>query len=256
MVMCMQEWYCNDLYCRSYGHSGRNILLVNGAMADCSFYDDLASYLSDTYTVYTYDHPGYGRSDEEGKSLVEQAEDIQHLIHAIGSCSVVGHFCGAIPVLQYLMQDGSGMDHVLLYEPFLCDLSDDIRIERLKKDMPVLLKEERYEDAGMALLDVLSAEPDARAFGEAQREYFTKNSHAFYAHECMSMLEYGMDYGKLDGRKIFVGIGDCSAGMPCEEMAERFREAADCAMVWFKGAHDAPYEQYQAFGKAMKELSL
>lgn len=51
-------------------------------------------------------------------------------------------------------------------------------------------------------------------------------------------------------------IGDCSAGMPCEEMAEGFREAADCAMVWFKGAHDAPYEQYQAFGKTMKELSL
>lgn len=252
----MLELYVNDLYVRQYGEKERKLLLVNGAMADCSFYNDLAEYLCDAYTVFTYDHPGYARSKGEGKSLWEQERDIAALVKRIGRCSIIGHSCGAIPVLSYLLKDGRDADQVLLYEPFLCDLSDDERIRALRKEMPVLLKEGRYEEAGMKLLSVLSAEPGAREFGEEQRKYFVRNSRAFYEQECLSMLENRMDYEKLKGKKIITGIGTCTKGMPCEEMAERFQEKTDCRIVQSAGAHDAPYEQYEAFGKTVKELSL
>ena len=245
--------YIEDLYVRRYGSGKNRLLCVNGAMADCSFYDDLAMSLSDTYTVYTYDHPGYGRSRSEGKSLPEQEKDIEELVHRIGPCTVLGHSCGAIPVLEAMLKGEDNIQGAILYEPFLCDLSQDERIEKLKKIVDTGGTAETLEEA---LLAVLSAEEGARPFGEEQRKYFARNSQTFLKDELQSMMQVQMDYEKLQGKKMVIGVGSCSQGWPCEEMALNLQEKTGAVIMKFTGAHDAPYEEYRKFAEKLKEITF
>src|SRR5215216_5001212 len=82
--------------------SGAPLIFVLGAFNDRGTGQGLAQFLSDTFTVYSYDRRGRGDSSDTLPYAVDrEVEDLQALIEAAaGSSFVYGFSSGAILGLQ------------------------------------------------------------------------------------------------------------------------------------------------------------
>lgn len=107
-----------------YGH-GPAVILVNGALGYRKFktFEQMATLLSEHYTVINYDRRGRGDSGEAGPvSLQHEVQDIAALIDAVGGrASLLGFSSGAALALRAAAAD-VGVERLVLYEaPFKTD---------------------------------------------------------------------------------------------------------------------------------------
>lgn len=102
---------------RQYGN-GPGIILVHGGMMAAQDFNDLASVLSDEFTVYVPDRRGRGMSGPYTKdhSIQKEVEDMQALLDKTGARSVFGLSAGAIIALESALQLPQ-IEKLAVYEP-------------------------------------------------------------------------------------------------------------------------------------------
>jgi pimeloyl-ACP methyl ester carboxylesterase len=98
--------------------AGPGLILVPGALCDRSALRPLASELSSSYDVVTYDRRGRGDSgDGTSYSVMREVEDIGALVTGIGgTAAVYGHSSGAALVVA-AASAGLPFTNVVLHEP-------------------------------------------------------------------------------------------------------------------------------------------
>jgi pimeloyl-ACP methyl ester carboxylesterase len=102
---------------RQYG-KGTGIVLVHGGMMAAQDFNDLASVLSDEFTVYVPDRRGRGMSGPYTKdhSMQKEVEDMQALLDKTGAHGVFGLSAGAIIALESALQLPH-IEKLAIYEP-------------------------------------------------------------------------------------------------------------------------------------------
>ena len=103
--------------------SGPGLVLVQGTMGTASHFRELASSLSDTFTVYTPDRRGRGMSDAGEYGLRQEIEDLDALLSHTGARYIFGLSAGAIITLE-AARTLSKLEKLAIFEPpfFLGDL--------------------------------------------------------------------------------------------------------------------------------------
>ncbi len=102
---------------RVYGE-GPAVLLVHGALQSSASFDQLATMLSDAFTVCVPDRRGRGASGPfgEGHGLATECADVDALVRATGATSIFGLSSGAIIALA-AAEVVSSVTRVAAYEP-------------------------------------------------------------------------------------------------------------------------------------------
>ncbi|AXY73593.1 alpha/beta hydrolase [Paraflavitalea soli] len=97
---------------------GPGVILVHGAMMTSKNFLQLASFLSNEFTVYIPDRRGRGLSGPFGQNygIGSESEDLQALIHKTGTDKIFGLSSGAICVLRTAIIEPA-LKKVVLYEP-------------------------------------------------------------------------------------------------------------------------------------------
>jgi pimeloyl-ACP methyl ester carboxylesterase len=90
---------------------GPPLVLVHGTPTNSSIWRNVALRLADRFSVYTYDLPGFGRSERReglGVSISNQAHVLAELVEALDleAPSVAGHDIGGATVLRAHLLEG------------------------------------------------------------------------------------------------------------------------------------------------------
>lgn len=102
---------------RQYG-KGPGVILVHGGMMASQDFNDLASVLSEQFTVYVPDRRGRGMSGPytQDHSIQKEVEDMQALLDKTGARNVFGLSAGAIIALESTLQLPQ-IEKMAIYEP-------------------------------------------------------------------------------------------------------------------------------------------
>jgi pimeloyl-ACP methyl ester carboxylesterase len=103
--------------------SGPSVLFIAGATGDSGHFQRVAEFLSDEFTVVTYDRRANSRSPRpegwESTSTEEQSDDVAGLIEALGIAPVAifGNSAGAIIGLDLVVRHPELVRGAILHEP-------------------------------------------------------------------------------------------------------------------------------------------
>ena len=103
--------------------SGPSVLFVSGSTGDAGHFERVVRFLSDEFTVVTYDRRGNSRSPRpegwQSTSTREHSEDAAKLIEALGiaPAAVFGTSAGAIIALDLLIRYPELLRGAILHEP-------------------------------------------------------------------------------------------------------------------------------------------
>jgi pimeloyl-ACP methyl ester carboxylesterase len=120
-----------ELYYEVRG-AGPPVLLVMGGTGDGGHFDKLADLLADEFMVISYDRRGNGRSPVPAgwhtTSPEEQADDAAALLDAlgVGPAAVFGTSSGGVFALLLLIRHPDAVRGLILHEPGLFALLDDL----------------------------------------------------------------------------------------------------------------------------------
>lgn len=97
---------------------GPALLVLHGAAADHTAWDQVTPLLTDVFTVYAMDRRGRGRSgDAPGWTLEREVEDVLAALAAIpGPVFLYGHSFGGICALEAALRHPSDLAALILYE--------------------------------------------------------------------------------------------------------------------------------------------
>jgi pimeloyl-ACP methyl ester carboxylesterase len=97
--------------------SGDGLIIVHGAGRMASDYEQLATALSDNYTVYTYDRRGRGESGKISADhcIERECDDLEALLRETGAECVFGHSMGAVITLEAACR--FPIANIAVYEP-------------------------------------------------------------------------------------------------------------------------------------------
>ncbi|PVH71000.1 acetyltransferase/esterase [Cadophora sp. DSE1049] len=111
---------------------GPLLLLIPGANGDASIFTQLSQYLTDRFTVVTYDRRGFSRSQLLGPQNYElrletDADDAQRLVQHLSDqpATVFGSSSGAIVALELLIRHPSVIHAVISHEAPAVNLLPD-----------------------------------------------------------------------------------------------------------------------------------
>jgi len=122
---------------RQYGH-GPAVVLVQGMMGTAHNFDQIATLLADTFTVFVPDRRGRGLSRDTGKDygIQKEVEDLDALLSQTGAHNVFGLSAGAIVALQAALTL-SDIHKLAIFEPplFINGTLPNAQIARYEKEM-------------------------------------------------------------------------------------------------------------------------
>lgn len=138
--------------------SGPGIVLIQGAMATCRQYDDLATSLASTFTVHTTDRRGRGLSPkpyDQTHDIARDVEDLEAVLVATASSRVFGLSSGAMIVLEATRTLPPGrIAQAAVYEPPFYPSTPGQELSR--KGVQQLNAEVESGDYASALLSALT----------------------------------------------------------------------------------------------------
>lgn len=108
--------------------SGASVLFIAGATGDGGHFERVAEFLSDEFTVVTYDRRANSRSprpdDWDSTSTEEQSEDVARLIEGLGlaPAAIVGTSGGAIIGLDLVLRRPDLLRGAILHEPAMLSI--------------------------------------------------------------------------------------------------------------------------------------
>lgn len=107
------------------GGTGPGLVLIHGAMNAARDLADLASLLSDLFTVYVPDRRGRGMSGPIGPdhTIARQVDDVRAILDRTGARYVFGLSAGAVVALE-AAADLSQITRLAVYEPPLTEAAD------------------------------------------------------------------------------------------------------------------------------------
>lgn len=100
--------------------SGNYLVLVHGALTDCSMWNDHLEYLTSDFEVVSITLRCFDESDVEGFGLNTHATDLAKLVNELSkdkSVNIVGWSYGADVVLNALVKQVLPVSKAFLYEP-------------------------------------------------------------------------------------------------------------------------------------------
>jgi pimeloyl-ACP methyl ester carboxylesterase len=115
-----------DWYCEERGE-GPLIVLVPSGEGDCTSFEEVAAALSDTFTVLTFDTPGFSRTGspapKEHITASNLAEQISELIASLNIRTATFYGCssGGIAVLDLLLQHREIVRNAIVHEVAIAD---------------------------------------------------------------------------------------------------------------------------------------
>ena len=238
------------LYCRKCG-KGDPIVMIHGACVDSDFYSETAEILSRSFSVYTYDRCGYGRSeDHRDHSISSQSEDVAALIHKIGyPCHVIAHSSGTSIAMELAFRHSNLVRKLILHEPIdaNCMDQDGDAIMQLR-EIDTLVQQTEYNKALMKFIPLIGKKDfRAREATIEEAAHIVKNCHCFIQNEFQEAFSFRANIESLKKLDITVGIGDASRGNEHEQMAIRLAEKIGADIIWFPSAHNGPFDLPKEF---------
>lgn len=111
------------LSCHIQG-SGTPLLMIHGIISDSTFFKDCAQWLSNFYTVITYDRRSYGESTHQqytDYTVKIQSEDAAVILQVmgLGPAYILGNSAGGLIGLELTMQHPELVKGLLMIEPSL-----------------------------------------------------------------------------------------------------------------------------------------
>lgn len=129
---------------------GPPVILVGGALNDCSTVAGLAAVLAPDLTAVSYDRRGRGDSgnNDATYAVEREVEDLAAVIGQVGgSASVFGHPSGAVLALE-AAERGVPIDRLAVYEPpYIPDGGRPQPPAGLTDQVKALIAEDRRDDA-------------------------------------------------------------------------------------------------------------
>jgi pimeloyl-ACP methyl ester carboxylesterase len=150
---------------RQLGH-GPGIILVHGGMGASQHFMNLASALSDMFTLYIPDRRGRGLSGPFGQnySIKKEIEDLEALIKKTGTHNVFGLSAGALITLQAALKLPS-INKAALYEPPLAiDNSMQDKFKHIMQRFDQEIAEDKLADAFVTIMKGLEMTPTILRF--------------------------------------------------------------------------------------------
>jgi pimeloyl-ACP methyl ester carboxylesterase len=248
--------------------SGPLLLVLPGGDGDADVSDGVTEYLTERYSVLTYDRRGLSRSrvaDHEATlRLSTHSEDVHHLLAAVTSqpAIVVANSGGALIGLDLVARHPDQVRRLIAHEPPLYQLLPPDQRATLLKALEKVQEAFRTEGvmpamqrfAVVAGLDLTDIEPDARLPGfDPQRE---ANLRFLFQHDepAVRMYTPDLDALKQAADRIIPAAGENTRGTWIHTVAESLADHLGKALVEFPGGHPALVFRPRAFAKRLHEV--
>jgi len=192
------------LYYETKG-SGPLLLLIPGANGENTIYKPVRQYLSDRFTVVTYDRRGFSKSTLNGaqdyeRRLETDADDARRLIAHLTDqpATIFGSSSGAIVALEVLIKYPAAVLTVIAHEPPLINLLPDaVKWRGIIMDVYDTYQKSGMKVAFQKFASEVSAGDDTKVMEQAtdpnRGEYTLKNTTYWFEHE---ICQYSL--AKLD----------------------------------------------------------
>ncbi|WP_370937027.1 alpha/beta fold hydrolase [Amycolatopsis sp. cg13] len=242
--------------------SGPLLLLVPGGPADATAFTALRPYLTDRYTVVTFDPRGISRSrtTELDDDLVGQhAEDVQRLLTELGGgpVSVLANSGGAITMLEHTARYPGAVRTLVAHEPpvsrYLGELLADF------PDIPAIYREQGIDAAVGAFMAASGFEipppPEHPTAEEIEQGKQMRGNFEVFFGKLMGAIgawEPDLDELAAAATRIVVAVGD-AVGTPAYEAGVGLARALGSEPVRFPGDHGGFAGQPEAFAVRLAE---
>ncbi len=243
-----------DIYYERLG-KGRPLVLIHGAVADASYFDETREYLKDYFDVITYDRRGYSRSvckDQEhaSYSIQDHAKDLVNLIEGLDLHGVVlvGHSAGGIMAMEAFQMIPGRIAHVVLYEtPLISMLAPErrdklyqwnVRLEDMNRRG---LHKETAREFGISVGEL---DPRAREKEPYEKKKDRMNFAQFINYEFHEFTYYKPDFEflKANARYITLMSGDRNQGHYFHSSMDTMEKEVGAEQVHVPGCHNAPFD--------------
>lgn len=254
------------LHYEVYG-SGPVLLLIPGGPADAGGFAPIRDFLSDRYTVVTYDPRGLSRSpfDGEAQDTTVQtfAQDAHHLLAALGNepAYVLGDSGGALVGLELVSQHPEQVRLLVANEPPLVRLLDDAdEHARFGREIYDTYRSEGIGPAmgkfaagtGLDQDEPWPVDP-APELAEAMAR-MQGNMDFFLGHMWLPLGDYAPDISRLMSRPIAVAVGEASEGQLAYRAAVKLAEQLGTKPIVFPGGHSGTITQPEAYAGRLHEV--
>lgn len=249
------------------------LLLMIGAPMDSQGFASLAPFLSDDYTLVTYDPRGISRSTRDDPTQDDTpellADDVYRLVSALGSGPVhlLGNSGGAVTGLELVTRHPGLVGTLIAHEPMLAELlSDAARVRAGIDEMSHLYATHGSAAAwakflalnGIASPDPGTFERDEAAEGEpaAPAVDGRPNDEVFFAHMIRPFSRYLPDIAALlsSSTRIVVGRGATSTGQLPNRTAAALATELGVDVVDFPGGHGGFAEDPAQFALLVRRI--
>jgi pimeloyl-ACP methyl ester carboxylesterase len=240
--------------------SGPLLLLISGGSGDASSFNILLNYLTDQYTVVTYDRRGYKRSkiDEPSQELQMETEsnDIHHLFTALSyeEAYIFGSSLGAAIALDFVSRYPEQARSVVAHEPpeFYLTSNEAENIEFMKSIKKI--SQQQGETAGKkAIAEMVGVKI------KNTKAQDNDNSKFFLEKELPMINNYRFDFNGLKNAMnmtpIVIGAGSTSPkDSPNYLGANAISQNLGIDLTMFPGDHVGWAREPMEFTKKLTEI--
>jgi pimeloyl-ACP methyl ester carboxylesterase len=260
------------LYYETQGN-GPVLLLIPGGPADAGVFAGLAPFLTDRYTVMSYDPRGNSRSVPDDptadQDLDVHGDDAAALLAAVTTqpAYVLGNSGGAQIGLNLAARHPTRVHTLVAHEPPCAELLPDA--DKLRAAMEDVYQTYRSHgvEAGMqrfqqviGLADAPVEQPQGEPTPEMLEGWqrIAGNLEFFLAHGVRPLTGYVPNVAALraGSARIVVGIGEASGGQLAHRAAVALAERLDSPPVTFPGDHGAIVSRPREFAETLREILI
>ena len=241
------------LYCEKRG-AGPLLLMIHGVVCDSDYFRAAAEYLSNNFTVVTYDRRGYTRSacaPDSDWSVENQSMDAASVINACGgSAYVVGCSAGGVIALELVRSHPELVRKLFLHEPPASNDAEYLKeLEDWRSELRVFAAEKRTAKAMLSFVHRLGGvdkRSEKRSLEEQTRDI--KTLPVFLFHEQEHLLGYIADKLKNVRPSVpcVVAMGELDPDGLFHKACPGAAEALGARLIHVPGYHnfalDLPYE--------------
>ncbi len=252
--------------------AGPVLLAIPGGPTDAGIFAGFANYLSDRYTVVTYDPRGHSRSALDGgpQDIPAQvhADDAAALIGSLTSepAHVLGSSGGATIGLDLASRHGDKVNTLVAHEPPVMELLPDAdRWRALFQDIYDTYKTEgvfpamgkfgaAVEEGGPSYAD--AQQPENNPAAEEMMGRMMANFDLFLGHEIRQIGGYVPDIAALKASptRLVIAGGKTSGQQGAYRAAAALAEKLGIELTQFEGAHGGWGAPEEAFASRVDEI--
>lgn len=255
------------LYCEVQG-SGSPVIFISGATGDAGHFERVAEFLSDEFTVVTYDRRGNSRSprlDGWGSTSPEQqSDDAAALIEALGisPAAIFAASSGAIIGLDLIIRHPGVVKGAILQEPPMMSVlaHPEEATRPLREAVEGGMARGGPPEAVEAFLRVVAGDVAFENVNPQLRERMLGNGETFLGLEFGTLNSYRPDDATLAGIEVPVRVVAGAESAPFFIEASRWlADQLDVELKMLSGAHtpyfDRPEEMAEEIRPLLKQLS-